>query len=44
MAEQSGSSHRSMYKLVGSPPWKETFRQVSVGFEKLWLGGPWSSP
>lgn len=27
MAEQSGSPHRSMYKLVGSPPWKETFRQ-----------------
>lgn len=27
MAEQSGSPRRSMYKLGGSPPWKETFRQ-----------------
>ncbi|KAL2765638.1 RPA-interacting protein isoform b [Daubentonia madagascariensis] len=27
MAEPSGSRHRSLYKLVGSPPWKEAFRQ-----------------
>ncbi|XP_045680139.1 RPA-interacting protein [Phyllostomus hastatus] len=27
MAELSGSPHRSLYKLVGSPPWKEAFRQ-----------------
>ncbi|XP_036922165.1 RPA-interacting protein isoform X3 [Sturnira hondurensis] len=27
MAEPSGSPHRSLYKLVGSPPWKEAFRQ-----------------
>ncbi|XP_008571674.1 PREDICTED: RPA-interacting protein isoform X1 [Galeopterus variegatus] len=27
MAEPSGSRHRSRYKLVGSPPWKEAFRQ-----------------
>ncbi|XP_059854030.1 RPA-interacting protein isoform X2 [Delphinus delphis] len=27
MAEGSGSRHRSLYKLVGSPPWKEAFRQ-----------------
>ncbi|XP_037000161.2 RPA-interacting protein isoform X2 [Artibeus jamaicensis] len=27
MAEQSVSPHRSLYKLVGSPPWKEAFRQ-----------------
>ncbi|KAF6096750.1 RPA interacting protein [Phyllostomus discolor] len=27
MAELSGSPHRSLYKLVGSPHWKEAFRQ-----------------
>ncbi|XP_016056463.1 PREDICTED: RPA-interacting protein isoform X6 [Miniopterus natalensis] len=27
MDEQSVSQRRSQYKLVGSPPWKETFRQ-----------------
>ncbi|XP_004433284.1 RPA-interacting protein [Diceros bicornis minor] len=27
MAEPSGSRRRSLYKLVGSPPWKEAFRQ-----------------
>ncbi|XP_008060130.1 RPA-interacting protein isoform X2 [Carlito syrichta] len=27
MAETSRSRHRSLYKLVGSPPWKEAFRQ-----------------
>ncbi|KAK2497949.1 hypothetical protein MC885_007482 [Smutsia gigantea] len=27
MAEGTRSPHRSLYKLVGSPPWKETFRQ-----------------
>ncbi|KAL1779125.1 RPA-interacting protein isoform X2 [Sigmodon hispidus] len=27
MAESSGSPHRSLYKQVGSPPWKEAFRQ-----------------
>ncbi|XP_024420879.2 RPA-interacting protein isoform X1 [Desmodus rotundus] len=27
MAERSVSPHRSLYKLVGSPPWKEAFRQ-----------------
>uniref|UniRef100_A0A8C3VJ94 RPA interacting protein n=1 Tax=Catagonus wagneri TaxID=51154 RepID=A0A8C3VJ94_9CETA len=27
MAEASGSPHRSLYKLVGSQPWKEAFRQ-----------------
>ncbi|XP_057572358.1 RPA-interacting protein isoform X2 [Hippopotamus amphibius kiboko] len=27
MAEESRSQHRSLYKLVGSPPWKEAFRQ-----------------
>uniref|UniRef100_A0A8C5L365 RPA-interacting protein N-terminal domain-containing protein n=1 Tax=Jaculus jaculus TaxID=51337 RepID=A0A8C5L365_JACJA len=27
MAEPSGSPHRLLYKLVGSPPWKESFRQ-----------------
>lgn len=27
MAESSGSPHRLLYKQVGSPPWKETFRQ-----------------
>uniref|UniRef100_A0A5F5PTY3 RPA interacting protein n=1 Tax=Equus caballus TaxID=9796 RepID=A0A5F5PTY3_HORSE len=27
MAEPLGSRHRSLYKLVGSPPWKEAFRQ-----------------
>ncbi|XP_014688050.3 RPA-interacting protein [Equus asinus] len=27
MAEPPGSRHRSLYKLVGSPPWKEAFRQ-----------------
>uniref|UniRef100_A0A8D0UAF6 RPA interacting protein n=2 Tax=Sus scrofa TaxID=9823 RepID=A0A8D0UAF6_PIG len=27
MAEASGSRHRSLYKLVGSPPWKAAFRQ-----------------
>lgn len=32
MAESSGSPHRLLYKQVGSPPWKETFRQVSLRF------------
>ncbi|KAH0512273.1 RPA-interacting protein [Microtus ochrogaster] len=27
MAESSGSPHRLLYKQVGSPPWKEAFRQ-----------------
>ncbi|XP_066219470.1 RPA-interacting protein isoform X2 [Saccopteryx leptura] len=27
MAQPSGSQRRSLYKLVGSPPWKEAFRQ-----------------
>lgn len=36
MAESLRSPRRSLYKLVGSPPWKETFRQVGVGF------APWS--
>ncbi|XP_021032681.1 RPA-interacting protein [Mus caroli] len=27
MAESSGSPHRLLYKQVGSPHWKETFRQ-----------------
>ncbi|XP_075417255.1 RPA-interacting protein [Tenrec ecaudatus] len=27
MASPSGSPHRSLYKVVGSPPWKEAFRQ-----------------
>uniref|UniRef100_A0A8C6HZX6 RPA interacting protein n=1 Tax=Mus spicilegus TaxID=10103 RepID=A0A8C6HZX6_MUSSI len=27
MAESSGSLHRLLYKQVGSPHWKETFRQ-----------------
>ncbi|XP_055450167.1 RPA-interacting protein isoform X1 [Psammomys obesus] len=27
MAEPSESPHRFLYKQVGSPPWKETFRQ-----------------
>ncbi|XP_070335037.1 RPA-interacting protein isoform X3 [Odocoileus virginianus] len=27
MAERPGSRHRSLYKLMGSPPWKEAFRQ-----------------
>ncbi|XP_007935709.1 RPA-interacting protein [Orycteropus afer afer] len=27
MAEPSESPHRSLYKAVGSPPWKEAFRQ-----------------
>uniref|UniRef100_A0A8C9DR76 RPA interacting protein n=1 Tax=Prolemur simus TaxID=1328070 RepID=A0A8C9DR76_PROSS len=27
MADPSGSRHRSLYKLVGSQPWKEAFRQ-----------------
>ncbi|XP_051023877.1 RPA-interacting protein [Acomys russatus] len=27
MAGSSGSPHRLLYKQVGSPPWKETFRQ-----------------
>ncbi|XP_012634810.1 RPA-interacting protein isoform X3 [Microcebus murinus] len=27
MAEPSGSRHRSLYKLLGSPSWKEAFRQ-----------------
>ncbi|XP_027628998.1 RPA-interacting protein isoform X2 [Tupaia chinensis] len=27
MAAPSGSQRRSLYKLVGSPPWKETFRK-----------------
>lgn len=39
MAEGPRSPYRSLYKLVGSPPWKEAFRQVSVGFRKAWLGG-----
>ncbi|XP_021784318.1 RPA-interacting protein isoform X3 [Papio anubis] len=28
MAESLRSPRRSLYKLVGSPPWKETFRQL----------------
>ncbi|KAI4533208.1 hypothetical protein MG293_016227 [Ovis ammon polii] len=28
MAERPGSRHRSLYKLMGSPPWKEAFRQL----------------
>ncbi|ELW63667.1 RPA-interacting protein [Tupaia chinensis] len=28
MAAPSGSQRRSLYKLVGSPPWKETFRKL----------------
>ncbi|XP_037664286.1 RPA-interacting protein isoform X3 [Choloepus didactylus] len=27
MAEPSRSRHRSLYKVRGSPPWKEAFRQ-----------------
>ncbi|XP_043333119.1 RPA-interacting protein isoform X2 [Cervus canadensis] len=27
MAERPGSRHRLLYKLMGSPPWKEAFRQ-----------------
>nr|KAF6417019.1 RPA interacting protein [Molossus molossus] len=27
MAEPSGSPRRSLYKVMGSPPWKEAFRQ-----------------
>uniref|UniRef100_F6QAL6 RPA interacting protein n=1 Tax=Bos taurus TaxID=9913 RepID=F6QAL6_BOVIN len=27
MAERPGSRHHSLYKLTGSPPWKEAFRQ-----------------
>uniref|UniRef100_A0A8C6D5A6 RPA interacting protein n=1 Tax=Moschus moschiferus TaxID=68415 RepID=A0A8C6D5A6_MOSMO len=27
MAERPASRHRSLYKLTGSPPWKEAFRQ-----------------
>ncbi|XP_060060242.1 RPA-interacting protein isoform X2 [Erinaceus europaeus] len=27
MAEPSKSPHRSLYKLAGSPPWKETFKK-----------------
>lgn len=38
MAERPGSRHRSLYKLMGSPPWKEAFRKVSVRFGKPWPG------
>ena len=38
MAEAPGSGRRALYKAVGSPPWKEAFRQVGVGFGKPRLG------
>lgn len=38
MAEAPGSGRRSLYKAVGSPRWKDAFRQVGVGSGEPWLG------